>query len=185
MSDDTNNNILTDHQYDGIKEYDNPLPNWWLVTFFGTIIFGFIYFVHYSVGGGRTQSQELTAEMSLLPKATGQIWTESDLKNKFENSETSLAGSTVFSQKCASCHRADGGGLIGPNLADNFWIHGGGTRVGVIETIAKGVLEKGMPAWEALLSQDEMIQVASFVYSLKGQKPANPKAPEGTEVVLQ
>lgn len=185
MSHETNDAKLTDHQYDGIKEYDNPLPNWWLMTFLGTIIFGFIYLVHYTVGGGYTQAQELAEETSQLPKSTGRSWSEEELKAKLSLTENQQAGATIYSQKCASCHGVEGGGLIGPNLCDSFWIHGQGTRVGVVDVISKGVLEKGMPSWEALLTQDELIQVASHVYSFIGKKPQQAKAPEGTEVVTK
>lgn len=185
MSQDKNDAILTDHQYDGIKEYDNPLPNWWLVTFFGTIIFGFVYLVHYTVGGGSTQVQELAEEMARLPKGTSQSWSEDELKAKLNLTENQQSGAIIFSQKCASCHGVEGGGIIGPNLCDSFWINGQGTRVGIVSVISKGVLEKGMPSWEALLTQDELIQVSSFVYSLNGKKPQQAKAPEGTEVVTQ
>lgn len=185
MSQDNHDVELTGHQYDGIKEYDNPLPNWWLMTFFGTIIFGFIYLVHYTVGGGQTQAQELADEMSKLPKNENKSWSEDDLNAKFALLENQQAGATSYAQKCASCHGVDGGGLIGPNLTDSYWIHGQGTKVGIINVIAKGVLEKGMPAWEQLMGEEELIQVSSFVYSLKGKKPAQGKAPEGTEAVTQ
>ena len=172
---------MTHQEYDGIEEHNNPLPSWWLMIFLGTIIFSFLYLIHYTVGGGKTQAQELAAEMALLPKSTSKVWTEEQLKMKFDSSDTISAGGVVFSQKCASCHAVDGGGLIGPNLCDSYWIHGQGDRVGVIEVIAKGVLEKGMPAWEALITEEELLQVSSFVYSLHGKKPLQAKAPEGVE----
>ncbi len=159
---------LMDHHYDGIKEYDNPLPNWWLMTFFGTIIFSFVYFVHYTVGGGHTQPQELADEMLKLPKSLGKVWSESQLKVLFEEKNINVAGAAVYSQKCASCHKADGKGLIGPNLTDNIWIHGSGSRLEVVNLVSKGVLEKGMPAWEVLLSEEELIQVSGYVYFMRG-----------------
>ncbi len=179
MSEDSN---LTNHQYDGILEYDNPLPNWWLMIFLGTIIFGFLYLVHYSIGGGQNQSQELSQEMEKFPKNLTPVFTDSELQNRWKTPESNMAGAVVYNQKCSSCHAPDGGGLIGPNLTDHFWIHGKGTRSDIVAVIAKGVVEKGMPAWETMMSQDELLQVSHFVYSLKDQKPLKPKAAEGLEV---
>ncbi len=172
---------LLDHDYDGIQEYDNPLPNWWLMTFFGTIIFAFIYYVHYTFGGGPNLREELEVAMKDLPKASEKVFSDEELKGKMDNPEIIAKGKAVFAGKCAACHGAEGQGIIGPNLTDNFWLHGG-HRADIVKTITKGVTEKGMPSWEGMISDDEIIQVAGFVYSLKGTHPANPKAPQGEEV---
>ncbi len=173
-------NEVMDHNYDGIEEYDNPLPNWWLVTFFGTIIFGFIYYVHYTFGGGMTLAQELEVVMKSLPKAVEQAWNEDDLKSKMGGPEVLAKGQAVFTSKCAACHGAHGEGVIGPNLTDKFWIHGG-QRADVMKVLVKGVTEKGMPAWVGMISDDEILHVAGFVYSLR-EKPVAGKAPQGEEL---
>lgn len=177
--------LLRDHQYDGIKEYDNPLPNWWLVTFFGTIIFGFLYLVHYSVGGGATQLDEFKIEMQALPVKQERMWAESDFLNHINDNQFLLNGAVVYNGKCASCHAPDGGGIIGPNLTDNSWKSGSGKLSEIANLVSKGVVEKGMPAWGALLSEDELKQVSVFVHSLKGKTPKNPKPAEGVQVSQQ
>jgi cytochrome c oxidase cbb3-type subunit III len=172
---------LTDHDYDGIREFDNLLPNWWLMIFFGTIIFSFIYVLHYTVGGGQTQAQELAKGMEALPQAAEKIWTESELQGKVDSPEMLKMGMTVFSTKCSACHGVEGQGVIGPNLTDHYWIHGTGDRKGIIQVVKKGVLEKGMPAWEGLLSDEEVLSVVGYVYSLRNTNPAQPKEPQGEE----
>jgi cytochrome c oxidase cbb3-type subunit 3 len=186
MSQDQKNNSneeveILDHEYDGIQEYDNPLPNWWLVSFFGTIIFAFLYYLHYSFGGGPTLTQELEVAMKDLPKAEEQVWGEDELKAKMDSPDLIAKGKAVFAGKCAACHGNEGQGVIGPNLTDKFWLHGG-HRADILRTINKGVTEKGMPSWAGMLNDDEMMQVAGFVYSLRQTHPANGKAPQGEEV---
>lgn len=179
---DPEQHLLREHQYDGIKEYDNPLPNWWLVTFFGTIIFGFLYLVHFSVGGGATQKDELNQEMLSLPQKQEKLWVENDFTNILNDNSIQLNGAVIYSGKCASCHAPDGGGIIGPNLTDNSWKNGSGRVSEIANLVSKGVVEKGMPAWGPLLKEEEIKQVALFVHSLIGKSPKNPKAAEGTQV---
>ena len=171
-----------DHEYDGIQEFDNPLPNWWLMTFFGTIIFGFIYFIHYTYGGAQTQAQELQADLDALPKATEKVWDETELAAKVDQPDSLKQGSAVFVSKCSACHGAQGQGVIGPNLTDKFWIHGTGQRKDIAQVVTKGVLDKGMPSWSGLISDDEILSVVGYVYSLRGTNPANAKPPQGQEV---
>ncbi len=152
------------------------------MTFWGAIIFGAIYWVYYTFGGGPTLTDELKVAMSELPKVSDSLFVDADLEKKSNEPGALEKGKAVFAGKCAACHGVDGQGVIGPNLTDNFWINGGGTRSGIATTISKGVLDKGMPAWAGQISDEELIQVASFVYSIKGTNPANPKAPQGVEV---
>ena len=174
--------LLLDHEYDGIQELDNPLPNWWLVTFLGAVIFGFIYWVHYTFGGGATLQEEFKVAMEALPKAAEIQMTDQELESKAKEPETLVKGKAIFVGKCVPCHGAEGQGIIGPNLTDKFWINGKGHRAEIASIISKGVIEKGMPPWGPQLSHDELAQVAIFVYSLRNTKPANPKAPQGAEV---
>lgn len=185
------NNQLLDHDYDGIKEYDNPLPNWWLTTFYGAIIFAFIYTIHYEFGGGWTQSKELAEDMShykALQQAAAQskssepAESEEQLMAMMSKAENLTLGKEVYVAKCAACHGDQGQGLVGPNLADNFWIHGKGTRADILKVVRTGVADKGMPPWENMLKTEEVMAVAGYAFSLKGTSPANPKAPQGAEV---
>lgn len=190
MSDDTKNQIndpLTDHEYDGIQEYDNPLPTWWLWTFFLTIIFAFLYYIHYEVGGGPTLKDELAVAMKNLETAAAQhapAVTESEemLTDAMKDPKLAELGGAAFTAKCAACHGPQLGGLIGPNLTDNFWLHGKGTRMDIATVIRKGVPEKGMPPWESMLSKDEVYGLTAYILSKKGSNPANAKAPQGDEV---
>jgi cytochrome c oxidase cbb3-type subunit 3 len=176
---------LLDHNYDGIQEFDNLLPNWWLMTFLGTIIFGFIYFIHYNFGGAQTQVQELHADLDALPKATEKVFDEATLAAQVDQPESLKKGAAVFASKCSACHGPQGQGIIGPNLTDNYWLHGKGLRKDIAQTVTKGVLDKGMPSWSGLISDDEILQVVGYVYSLRGTHPQNPKPPQGEEVKNQ
>ncbi|MFN7262868.1 MAG: cbb3-type cytochrome c oxidase N-terminal domain-containing protein [Pseudobdellovibrionaceae bacterium] len=178
--------ILSDREYDGIQEYDNPLPNWWLVTFFGTIIFAFVYWIHYSFGGGWSQSQELAHDLKQIEKSVqivkpvSEVLSEAKLEEFFNSEERKVAGKSIYEGKCASCHGPNGEGLIGPNLTDLYFIHGT-DRSSVMTVVNRGVLEKGMPAWEQMMKSDEVIAVSAFVYSLRGKNLPG-KEPQGAKL---
>jgi cytochrome c oxidase cbb3-type subunit 3 len=185
------NNKILDHDYDGIKEYDNPLPNWWLTTFFVTIIFAFIYYIHYQFGGGWTLDQHLQEELgyyqslqksSSQAQKTGGQETEEQLAALMDQAEAQKSGQAIYMAKCAACHGDAGQGLVGPNLTDRYWIHGKGTRKDILQFIRVGVGEKGMPPWDTMLKPEDVIAVSAFTYALKGTQPGNPKAPQGEEV---
>lgn len=180
-SDNNSDNAPKHHVYDDIVEHDNPLPNWWLTTFFGTIIFAFIYYVHYTFGGGPTLQEELVEKMKSLPQQVASNYDESDLEKKFAAFAGGTEGAQIYTAKCAACHGQKAEGLIGPNLTDKFWIHGKGGRADIMRVVAEGVLDKGMPSWSASLKEEEILKVASFVYDLKNN-PVKGKEPQGTEV---
>lgn len=197
MNENTNNNSKTDHgttqqafdqliaghDYDGIQEFDNPLPMWWLWTFLGTIIFSFIYYIHYELKIGPTSDQELSAEMQNIEKIKSMAETNSpkvDLNNLIKDEGKIAEGKLVFGAKCGACHGDKGQGLVGPNLTDKAWINGS-TIESIYKTIAKGVLEKGMPPWEGVLKDTELQNVALFVHSIKGTNVTGGKAAEGVE----
>ncbi|MEN8137945.1 MAG: cbb3-type cytochrome c oxidase N-terminal domain-containing protein [Bacteroidota bacterium] len=177
--------VLLDHDYDGIQELDNELPPWWVWLFYITIFFAFAYIIRFYVMDGPNQTEEYEIEMA---EAKAEV--EEYLKNtpdlvSLENVEmlTDAAsmdeGNKIFQANCAACHTADGGGMIGPNLTDEYWILGGGIK-DVFKTISNGGRPgKGMIAWSASLRPTQIQQVSSFVLSLKGTTPQNPKAPEG------
>jgi cytochrome c oxidase cbb3-type subunit 3 len=177
--------ILLNHDYDGIQELDNELPPWWVWLFYITIFFTFAYFIRFYVMDGPDQAKEYEIEM-----VQAKLDVEEYLKNTpdlvdNENVEvltdaTSLeAGKKIFLANCAACHTADGGGMIGPNLTDEYWILGGGIK-NVFHTVTNGGRPgKGMIAWKNSFRPTQIQQVASYVLSLQGTTPNNPKAPEG------
>ncbi len=178
--------IVLDHEADGIKELDNKLPRWWVWLFYITIIFSVIYLVYYHVLGlGRLQAERYEHEMAVAAEVYGQKPDAADLAQAVPSEPSSedaiLAdGKQIFMQNCVACHTADGGGLVGPNLTDNYWIHGN-TFSDSVKVIIEGVPAKGMISWKGVLSPDQIQAVASYIYTLRGTTPANPKAPEGTE----
>ncbi len=179
---------LTGHQYDGVEEYDNPLPAWWLVTFFATIIFGFHYWIHYEFGGAPTQIQELKQDLADIrgrQKPDENSDKEETLAALMNSPEVKAVGKTVYTGKCAVCHGPELQGLIGPNLADEYWINGKGKLSEIAAVVRKGVLDKGMPNWDTQLKAEEIQAVTVFVYAGRGSQPPNPKAPQGEKVVDQ
>ncbi|MBX2829251.1 MAG: c-type cytochrome [Flavobacteriaceae bacterium] len=177
--------IILDHNYDGIKELDNRLPPWWLYGFYATIIFGAIYMVRFHVMGDYTQDEEYANEVAVA-KAEIEAWKKTAKDLVDVNTVTLLtdandlnSGKTIFMERCVACHKNDGGGGIGPNLTDEHWILGGGIK-NVFQTISEGGRAgKGMVPWKTELKPSEMAQVSSYVLSLQGTTPADPKAPEG------
>ncbi len=181
------NDLLTDHAYDGIHELDNPLPQWWLLTFYGAIVFSFAYVLYYHVGSGPSQQQEFDTEVARLaqlePPKKG--ITDEDLKLlgiAVADPAKINTGHAEFLAKCSSCHGPNGEGLIGPNLTDAYWIHGDGSASAILTTIRVGVPEKGMPPWEAIIPPPAQYALVAHIVSLKGTHPANPKAPQGNAV---
>lgn len=177
--------IMLDHEYDGIRELDNSLPPWWVWGFYITIIYSVIYLLHFHVlGTGPSSAQELERELAIAEKqkeeylkTTANLIDETNVQ--YLTADANLAsGRKIFEQNCATCHAQDGGGLVGPNLTDNYFIHGGSIQ-DIFKVIKYGVLEKGMLAWKDMLSPAQMQDVASYVKSLVGTTPANPKEPQG------
>ncbi len=174
------------HEYDGISELDNQLPRWWINGFYLTIVFGVLYGGWYHLGNGQSIQEEFEADRNEVaarvaihaPKLA--IPADEALVAFSKNKDRLAAGKSKFTQNCASCHAVDGGGGIGPNLIDRFWIHGGKPQ-DLFRTIQKGVLDKGMPPWEALMSSDDLISVTAFVISLRETPAAQPKGPQGIE----
>lgn len=177
--------LLLDHDYDGIKELDNNLPPWWVYLFYGCIVFAAVYLIRFEIMGGDNQETELKKEMAQAKiDIAAYKKTAPDLMD--EKTVTLLtapadlaAGKAIFQANCIPCHRPDAGGLIGPNLTDDKWILGGGIK-NVFHTLVNGGRDgKGMISWKATLKPKDMQYVASYVLSLKGSNPVNPKAPEG------
>lgn len=174
---------LLDHSYDGIQEFDNPMPRWWVWVFWATIVFVPLYYflpAPFGEGPGIVAQYEadVAKHQASQPAQAAPTVTDDELSQLASNAAAIADGKSVYETNCAACHRADGGGLIGPNLTDAMWIHGG-TPTQVHHTIAVGVLEKGMPPWERILKPEQLNNVTAYVLSLQGTNPPNPKAPEG------
>lgn len=178
------------HSYDGIEELDNSLPRWWLLLFFITIFFGVWYFFNFSAGSGVSIQTEYSRDkdqydLAELVRANAQKpLSEGELKALCKSPEKIKKGHEVFKGKCASCHGAQGEGGIGPNLTDDYWIHGA-KLTEILKTIREGVLDKGMPPWGGMLSHDEVHAVLAYVRSIVGTHPPNPKAPQGNLIKVE
>ena len=177
--------------YDGIQEYDNDLPRWWVWLFYLTGVYGVIYVIGFygfdtmippvphELSEGVAANK--TAPKTVAPNVVAQPSVDEAalLKAVLNSPEKIAKGKEVFLARCAACHKTDGGGLVGPNLTDDSWIHGGSLKE-IKAVIENGVLEKGMLAWKSMLSQDDIRAVTAYVRTLKGSTPANAKAAEGT-----
>ncbi|WP_303316099.1 cbb3-type cytochrome c oxidase N-terminal domain-containing protein [Flavivirga abyssicola] len=177
--------IILDHNYDGIKELDNNLPPWWLYGFYISIVFAAVYLLKYHVFNGDTQIDELETELAEARtaieayKKTAKDLVDINTVTVLTEAADLKAGKDIFETTCVACHMADGGGGIGPNLTDPNWILGGGIK-NVFRTVSEGGRSgKGMIAWKQQLKPLQIAQVASYVLTLQGTTPANPKAPEG------
>jgi cytochrome c oxidase cbb3-type subunit 3 len=177
--------IILDHDYDGIQELDNSLPPWWKYGFYLTIVVSIIYIYRFHIShDGASQEQEYAAEMLRGEEDKAEYLAKS-ANNVDENSVTLLldpgevaTGKELFVKTCAACHVADGGGAVGPNLTDQYWLHGGDIK-DVFKSIKYGWQDKGMKSWKDDFSPKQIQQIASFIKSLKGSRPAAPKAPQG------
>ncbi|UQD57381.1 cbb3-type cytochrome c oxidase N-terminal domain-containing protein [Flavobacterium sp. K5-23] len=177
--------VLLEHDYDGIKELDNNLPPWWVYLFYASIVFSAIYFVRFEIMDGDNQEMELKKELAQAKIDVAEYMkTAPDLMD--EKTVTLLTepadlaeGKSLFEMNCAACHRADGGGQIGPNLTDDKWILGGGIK-NIFHTINNGGRDgKGMIAWKGTLKPKEMQKVSSYIISLLGSNPKDAKEAEG------
>lgn len=195
--------LLLDHNVDGITELDNRLPAWWVWLFWGAIVWGIAYLVHYQVlklGPGQAEQyrQEMAAAKSSAAGAAAAAAAvaatapaaeqEIPLDQVQPSKETAILaqGEALFTKNCVVCHSALGQGLIGPNLTDDWWIHGGEFK-NIINTIREGVPAKGMITWKVILKPSEIIAVGSYVWSIHGRDlskavpPPKPVEPEAKE----
>jgi len=177
---------LLEHSYDGIQEFDNPMPRWWVYLFWATIIFSILYFFNvpgFGIGKGRIADYDrdiaAAASADAKRKAAQPAGASGEQLTAMTKDASVVAlGKQVFGQNCAACHRADAGGQIGPNLADDYWLHGG-TLEQIHTTVVDGVLEKGMPPWGKVLKPNQLDAVVAYIYTVRGTNPPNPKAPQG------
>ncbi len=177
--------IMLDHDYDGIKELDNVLPPWWVYLFYGTIIFAGVYLVRFHIVGDYTQAEEFNKEVELAELEKSKLPKDPAEEVSYETvvavtDATSLAkGKEIFTNACAACHKADGGGLVGPNLTDKHWINGGGIK-NIFKLISEGSKNNpSMVSWKSNLSSKDIQSVASYILTLEGSNPPGAKAAEG------
>lgn len=177
--------IILDHNYDGIKELDNSLPPWWVYLFYATILFGVVYLVRFHILDGDSQIVEYEKAVAQAQrevdkyKATAPDLITAETVALLTDPSDLKRGKAVFNLNCASCHLADGGGSIGPNLTDEYWILGGGIK-NVFTTVSNGGRDgKGMIAWNKTLKSADIAKVSSYVISLQGTTPAKAKEPQG------
>lgn len=175
--------VLMHHDYDGIEELDNDLPPWWKYGFYLCIIAGIIYLYVYANGIAPDSTEEYQVAVAEGNVLKAQYL--ADMANSINEENVTLAdvagvtkGKTLFAKKCKTCHGANAEGLSGPNLTDEYWLHGGDIK-SVFKTVKYGVPAKGMISWKDQLSPQEMQEVASFILSLKGTNPPNAKDPQG------
>lgn len=173
------------HEYDGIKELDNVTPPWFTFGFVSTIIFAMIYLWIYHVSeSAPLQIEEYNREVAIA-EAKHAEYLLNQANQVDENTVTLLtdatsiaSGKKLYDANCVACHKADGGGLVGPNLTDDYWIHGGSVK-DVFSTIKYGVLDKGMVAWKDNMTPNQIAQLVAYIHTLKGTNPAGAKEAEG------
>ncbi|QCW99509.1 c-type cytochrome [Aggregatimonas sangjinii] len=178
--------IILDHNYDGIRELDNKLPPWWVYMFYASIVFGLVYMLRFHVFGGYDQDLEYERNVAAAQleieeyKKNAKDLVDANTVELLTDAADIKAGEELFTINCVVCHMADGGGGIGPNLTDDYWILGGGIK-NVFHTISEGGRDgKGMIAWKQNLKPLEMAQVSSYILTeIHGKTAANPKAAEG------
>ena len=161
---------------DGIQEYDNPLPDWWLGLLWVTIIWSAAYLVHYHFIADRSPQKALAAELA----AAEQRWPEQspDAAALVLTEESAEAGEVVYKANCVPCHGAELGGGIGPSLVDDEWIHGG-TPDQIHTTIVNGVPAKGMLAWGPILTAEQINHVTAYVVEQNAKALGRPFPPGG------
>lgn len=174
----TDKDVLLDHDYDGIKELDNPPPPWFMYLFYGTILFAVIYFVRFQItGAGPTQQEEYVAELEKAETArlasmetpeggAAAVNITEDNVTLSTDENIIKKGKTVFVQFCQVCHGEGGKGISGPNLTDDYWVHGGDIK-DLFKTIKYGVLDKGMASWDGTLSGEQIRDVSSYILNLE------------------
>lgn len=179
----TGDKILSGHEYDGIKELDNKLPKWWLWLFYITIVFAMVYFFRFHIiKTGDLQEVEYDKEVAAAMIKYKEIRAANTVDPSTVTVLTDAAalesGKAIYDKSCSVCHLPQGQGLVGPNLTDEYWLHGCSVN-DIYSLIVKGVPDKGMISWKDQLTPQQIQQVSSYIISLQGTNPPNPKAPQG------
>ena len=178
-----NKDQVLGHDFDGIEEYDNRLPNWWLFILYATIVFAFVYWIHFQTFGtgknpvARYEAEEVRRTEAELAKMGNQDVTDATLNMMASVPARAAEGRKVFEQFCVVCHNDQGQGNVGPNLTDSYWLHGG-APLQILNTVTHGVPEKGMVAWGNQLGPNRIQAVVAYVLTLRGKNIPG-KAPQG------
>ena len=184
---DNDDHIISGHMYDGIEEYDNPMPPWWVWIFILSIIWTPFYILGvHQFDWINSYEEDLAAQQAEIQDLRAAAQAANPVEEVddayitafFGNTEAETAGAASFGAYCAACHGSAGEGLIGPNLTDEYWIHGD-SPTAIFTVITKGVLEKGMTPWESMLTAEERAHLVAYVQSLRGSDPPNAKEPQG------
>jgi len=183
--------ILFEHEYDGIRELDNSLPPWWLWMFYISIVIAGIYlYVYHISGSGLSSKEQYEVQMATAQKEIDDYLSrQADAVNEknvvtLTDSKALTEGAEIFKSLCAVCHGSSGEGGVGPNMTDAYWIHGGDIK-DLYKTILYGVPEKGMISWSSQLRPSDIQKVSSYILTLQGTTPPNPKAPQGDLWVVE
>lgn len=169
---------LLDHEYDGIRELDNHMPRWWVLGFYFTIAFSVVYMVYYHLAGGPSSDQEYQAEMAASPQKAAAVAVADTGIRPLTDTASLAAGEKLYvAQTCSACHSPNLGGLVGPNLTDDFWIHGCDYAT-VMNNVKKGFQQKGMMPYGngKPLQENELQQLVSYIFSKRGSNPPGAKA---------
>lgn len=178
---------LLAHEYDGIREYDNPLPGWWKNIFWASFFFAIGYGFHYHLSeNGVSVADAYQQEMAVAreeraKRALGENVTEQGLEKLMLDQSLMADAKAIFTQRCMQCHGDRAQGVIGPNLTDGSWLHGKGTLMDIYQTVSEGVPAKGMPAWKMQLTPVQLRTLSSFIGTLRGTNVPG-KGPEGSPV---
>ncbi len=169
------------HDYDGIRELDNPMPAWLRLLFFGTIAFAIVYLLHYQVfKTGALSKEEYDMEIAAAAETYKSVELPDDQLIQITDAGRLNGAQAIFWENCATCHRKDLGGESGPNLTDAFWLHGS-TVKDIYHTITNGVPGKTMISWKDRIPSQDRLAIASFILSKQGSNPVNPRVPEGVQ----
>lgn len=179
--------LLLDHSYDGIHEFNNPLPSWWQFTFYGAIIFAIFYFIFYHMLGGPSLREEFSKDYAKIEAIKAE---EAKKSGAFDlaayevivKNDGIKKGEVIFTDNCVSCHKEKGIGDIGPNLTDEYWLWAKGTPETIFPVVFNGVPQNGMPVWSEILTKEEIYQVVAYVQTLHNTHLPNGKAPQGNKV---
>jgi cytochrome c oxidase cbb3-type subunit 3 len=175
------------HEYDGIIEEDNQLPRWWLYTLYATVVFALGYWAFYEAFGNPGPLDQYRAERVAERRAEAQRLmamgapTDELLVEMAKNPAIVAQGAEIYASTCASCHLASGGGQIGPNLTDEYWLHGGAPTA-ILKTVRDGVVDKGMLAWGPMLGEEKVRAVTAYLITLKDTNVPGGKPPQGDKL---
>lgn len=180
--------LLLEHDYDGLRELNNPLPRWWNVIFYVSVAFGVCYLAYYQFMGGPSLKDEFKKDYAQVVAVQEEFKKQNsafkpELFETYSTAEGVKKGEEVFTTNCVACHLEKGKGDVGPNLTDEYWLVAKtGTPEAIYNVVYNGSVDNGMPAWNELISTEEIYQAVAYVVSLKNTNQPGGKAPQGEKV---